>query len=471
MGQISPSRRVCFITLGCAKNEVDTDRMRSIVGASPSMECVDDPDDADAIVVNTCSFLVSAVEEGLETVLSLVNERIGEGAEGSRRRPIVMTGCIPSRYGQADLAKELPEVAAFVPVDEEDSIAAVLACVMGEPVTVPLAPVAAPVVARTVQSPTAYVKISDGCDRYCSFCAIPYIRGRYYSRTREEILEEASYLVDNGVREIVLIGQDTGVWGHDLPGKPSLASLLRDVAGVMARVDGLVRVLYLQPEGLSDELVGVIRDVPQVAKYIDIPLQHSSADVLARMNRTGSRREFLDLVVRLRSEVPGITLRTTAMVGFPGETEEEFEDLVSFLEEAEFDYCATFSYSQEDGTAAAELPGQVPEEVKLERLQRVIDIAEACGFASASRRIGQRYRVLVDGREDDGDGGFEMIGRAAFQAPDSDGVVHLGSADVSIGDFVEVEIEDAACYELFGSVVEGTRTEGVGFEAGDGCDD
>ena len=239
----------------------------------------------------------------------------------------------------------------------------------------------------------------------------------------------------------------------------------------MAGVDGLVRVLYLQPEGLTDELLGVIRDVPQVAKYIDIPLQHSSAAVLARMNRTGSRREFLDLVGRLRAEVPGIALRTTAMVGFPGETEEEFADLVSFLEEAEFDYCAVFAYSQEDGTAAAELPDQVPEEVKLARLQRVMDLAEACGFASASRRVGQRYRVLVDGREEDGDGGFEAVGRAPFQAPDSDGVVHLGSADVSLGDFVEVEIEDAACYELFGSVVGGPRRTGAAPEVGDGCDE
>lgn len=438
-------KRVCFVTLGCAKNEVDSDRMRAILEASGGFECVDDPAEADAVVVNTCSFLVSAVEEGVETTLALAQEQAGSGFAG---RPVVMAGCIPSRYG-ADVEKEMPEVAAFVPVDEEDGIAGVLARLLGEPGAAP----AVPAVARTVQSPVAYVKISDGCDRFCSFCAIPYIRGRYYSRPAEDILSEVEALARGGVREVVLIGQDTGVWGSDLPGAPTLASLMRSVAAAMERVDGWVRVLYLQPEGLTDELLATLRDTPQIVKYIDIPLQHASADVLARMNRTGSREEFLQMVRRLRREIPGITLRTTAMVGFPGETEEEFEELVGFLEEARFDYCAVFAYSQEDGTQAAEMPGQVDPEVKLEREQRVSDIAEEIGFASAAARVGTRCRVLVDSVEDDGDGGADMVGRAAFQSPDSDGVVHLGDADVEVGSFVDVQIEDAACYELFGTPV------------------
>lgn len=439
-------RRVCIVTLGCAKNEVDSDRMRSLIEASGMFECVNEPEGADVVIVNTCSFLVSAVEEGVETTLALAAERTG----GLAGRPVVMTGCIPSRYGE-DVEHEMPEVAAFVPVDEEDGIVGVLARVLGMKGVV----AAAPSLARTVQSPVAYVKISDGCDRYCSFCAIPYIRGRYYSRTEDEILSEVEGLVEGGVREIVLIGQDTGIWGSDLPGKPGLPGLLRAVANVVARVDGWVRVLYLQPEGLSDELLAALRDTAQVVKYIDIPLQHSHADVLARMNRTGSTEEFLAMAERLRREIPGITLRSTAMVGFPGETEEEFAELVSFLEQAQFDYCSVFAYSQEDGTAAAELPGQVDPEVKLEREQQVIDLAESYGFASAARRIGGRYRVLVDAVEDDGEGGVDMVGRASFQSPDSDGVVHLGDVDVEIGSFVEVEIDDAACYELFGHVVGG----------------
>ncbi len=438
-------RSVCLITFGCAKNEADTDRMRSIIEADGGFACTDDPEGADVVVVNTCSFLVSAVEEGVEATLALVAERTGDDGTA---RPIVMAGCIPSRYGD-DVVGEMPEVAAFVPVDEEDGIASVLRRTLG----MPPRPRAVPAVARTVQAPCAYVKISDGCDRFCSFCAIPYIRGRYYSRPEADILAEIAHLVAGGVKEVVLIGQDTGVWGSDLPGTPSVAGLLREAAKLVEPVGGLVRILYLQPEGLTDELVATIRDVPQVAKYIDIPLQHASATVLRRMNRTGDGAAFLAMVERLRREIPGITLRTTAMVGFPGETEEEFEELLAFLDAARFDYCAVFAYSQEEGTAAADLPDQVPEDVKLAREQQVVDLAEAHGFASAAARVGHVYRVLVDGEEDDGEGGVELVGRAAFQAPDSDGVVHLGDVDAPVGSFVDVEIDDCACYELFGRAV------------------
>ena len=440
----SQLRRVAFVTLGCAKNEVDTNRMVSLVEASPLFECVADVDEADVVVVNTCSFLVSAVEEGIETTLALLGERCGSACE----RPIVMTGCIPSRYGD-EIAREIPEVSAYVPITREDEIVSVLERVAGlEP-----APFEKPSVLRTVESAVAYVKISDGCDRFCSFCAIPYIRGRYYSRPQSVIVDEVRHLVAGGVREIVLIGQDTGIWGSDLPGAPGLSDLLRAVAHELEAVDGWVRVLYLQPEGLTQELVAAIRDIPQVVKYIDMPLQHASATVLSRMNRTGSASEFLETVKSLRAAIPGVTLRTTAMVGFPGETDEEFEELVDFLEQAAFDYCAVFSYSQEEGTAAAELPDQVEPSVKLEREQRVIDVSEAFGFASAALRIGQTHRVLIDSVEEDGCGGAELIGRAAFQAPDSDGVVHLSDAEAAMGEFVSVRFDDAACYELFGEIV------------------
>ncbi len=441
MGSDGPTHQVCFLTLGCVKNETDTDRMRALIEASHTFECIDDPDKADIVIVNTCSFLVAAVEEGIDVVLSLVAERTTDGIT----RPVVMTGCIPSRYG-TDIISEMPEIAAFVPVDEEDRIVDVLEKVCG----ISHAPEAPqPPVARTVQAPYAYIKISDGCDRYCSFCAIPFIRGRYYSRTEEEILSEVSYLIDGGVREIVLIGQDTGVWGSDLPGTPTVASLLRSVAHLLEPVNGWVRILYLQPEGLTDELIATIRDVKEVVPYIDMPLQHASSSVLQRMNRSGDKESFLELVARLRREIPGITLRTTALVGFPGETDEDFDELVDFLYRAAFDYCAVFSYSQEEGTVAADLPNQIPEDIKLQRTQRIIDISEECGFASAAERIDSHCRVLVDGIDDDGYGSLELIGRAPFQAPDSDGVVHLGSLDAEIGDFIDVLIDDAACYELF----------------------
>ena len=329
--QTNTKKNVAFITLGCAKNEVDSDRMRALVDADTQLEVIDEPDNADVIIVNTCSFLMSAVEEGIETTLSLVAEKLEDGITC----PIVMAGCIPARYGD-EIEHEMPDVAAFVPCKREDEICSVLKRVLGmEEFTQEV-----PEVARTVQAAFAYVKISDGCDRFCSFCAIPYIRGSYFSREADVILSEVRHLLEGGVREIVLIGQDTGIWGHDLPGEHNLAWLLQAVAQEVRPYGGWVRVLYLQPEGLTDELVAAIRDTPEVVKYIDIPLQHSNAEVLKNMNRTGCTSEFLEMVARLRREVPGITLRTTALVGFPGETEEQFEELVDFIEKAEFDYCS-----------------------------------------------------------------------------------------------------------------------------------
>jgi ribosomal protein S12 methylthiotransferase len=438
------SRNVAFVTLGCAKNEVDSDRMRALIEADPQLAIVEDADDADVIIVNTCSFLMSAVEEGIELTLSLVEEKLESGI----KCPVVMAGCIPSRYGD-EIECEMPDVAAFVPCDREDEICSVLHGVLG----IEGHADNAPAVARTVQAAFAYVKISDGCDRFCSFCAIPYIRGRYFSRPEDVIISEVKMLLEGGVREIVLIGQDTGIWGSDLPGAPTLAHLLRQVAQVVRPYNGWVRVLYLQPEGLSDELVSTIRDTPEVVKYIDIPLQHSNAQVLKNMNRTGDTQEFLQMVARLRREVPGITLRTTALVGFPGETEEQFDELVDFIEKAEFDYCSVFAYSQEDGTEAAGMDCQLDEEVKHEREQKMVDIAEAYGFASAAKRVGQVVKVLVDSHEEDQEGELDILGRAYFQAPDSDGVVHLGDADVAMGDIVDVMIDESVCYELFGHVV------------------
>ena len=437
---------LCFITLGCAKNEVDTNRMKSLIEASGLFGFEEDVSEANLVIINTCSFLTEAVNEGIELTLELAQEK----AEQKIDCPIVMTGCIPSRFG-SELIKELPEVCAFVPVDEEDTIVDVCAKALGLDISRPWQ---TPQVARTVEASCAYIKISDGCDRFCSFCAIPYIRGRYYSRSAEDILAEASYLVDHGVKELVLIGQDTGIWGSDLDTPHTLAWLLREVAAVVRRVDGWVRVLYLQPEGMTPELIETIRDTPEVVKYIDMPLQHVSEHILTAMNRTGCAREFLDLLQTLREQIPGITLRTTYMVGFPGETEEDFEELVSFAEEAMFDYHALFAFSPEDGTEAALLPDAVDEDVKLERLQRMVDVCDTLGHASCAQRIGRVCKVLVDGIEEDEDGGVSIIGRTAFQAPVSDGVVHLENGTAAAGDFVLVRMDDAVCYELFGEIVQ-----------------
>ena len=445
-----PSGSIFYITLGCAKNEVDTDRMRSLLNGAGYEEAADAAT-ADAVIVNTCSFLASATSESIETTLALAEEV----DSGVRSCPIVMCGCVPSRYG-ADLPDELPEVAAFVRSDEEDGIVAVLDGVLGveraEPVFIPQ-------VKRTVEGAVAYIKISDGCDRFCSFCAIPYIRGRYRSRPAESILAEVRELVAGGVRELVLIGQDTGIWGSDLEdgeagdGPRDLAQLMAAVAEAVRPEHVWIRVLYLQPEGMTDELIATIRDTPEILPYIDIPVQHCSARVLKSMHRTGSEEELSALFAHLRAEIPGMVIRTTNMVGFPGETDEEAAAMLAFMDCEGFDYTSVFTYSQEEGTRAAEMPDQVPEDVKLERTQAAIDMAESLGFAATAARVGQTAEVIVDGIEE-GEDGPELIGHAWFQAPDSDGAVHLDADEASVGDILNVRFTDSFCYELVGEVVE-----------------
>ena len=443
-------KNILFVTLGCAKNEVDTDRMRALLFAQGFSE-VDTPDEADIVLINTCSFLASATEESIETTL-----QIAEGtSHGVRSLPIVMCGCVPSRYG-SKLPEELPEVAAFVRADEEDGIVEVVSEVLGIERT-PQSVIAAHGMLRTVEGASAYVKISDGCDRFCAFCAIPYIRGHYQSRPADEILSEVSSLMEGGVREIILIGQDTGIWGNDIAETntgevPTLAWLMRQVAQIVRPYNGWVRVLYLQPEGMTDELISTIRDTPECLPYIDIPIQHCSERVLARMGRSGSASELRSLFDRLRREIPGMVLRTTGMCGFPGETEEESDELYDFIQEQEFDYTSVFTYSPEEGTAGASMPNQVPDEIKMERTQRLIDLVEELGFAGTARHVGERCEVIIDGVEDT-DEGFELIGHAWFQAPDCDGAVHIANGEARVGDIVLCDLVDSFCYEIIGEIV------------------
>lgn len=439
---------ILYVTLGCAKNEVDTDRMRALLNAA-GYEETDAAQDADIVLINTCSFLASATSESIETTLALAEEV----AEGVRDARIVMCGCVPSRYG-AELPAELPEVAAFVRTDEEDGIVAIVDGVLGRDRPVPPH---IPVVKRTVESAVAYVKISDGCNRFCSFCAIPYIRGRYHSRPATEILEEVRDLVAGGVREIVLIGQDTGIWGSDLPedaqGPQNLAQLMAAVAEQVRPAPVWIRVLYLQPEGMTDELIATIRDTPEVLPYIDIPVQHCSARILKAMHRGGSEEELSALFEKLRREIPGMVIRTTSLVGFPGETDEDAERMLAFMDREGFDYISVFPFSPEEGTRAANMDGQVPEEIKLERTQAAMDLAEALGFAATAARVGEVADVLIDGIEETEDG-VELIGHAWFQAPDSDGAVHVESGEAAVGDVLKVRFTDSFCYELIGEIVE-----------------
>ena len=439
---------VLYVTLGCSKNEVDTDRMRSLLSAAGYGEATD-AQSADVVIINTCSFLASATSESIETTLQLAEEV----SDGIRNAPIVMCGCVPSRYG-SDLPNELPEVAAFVRTDEEDGIVAVIDEVTG---TVRSGTAMLPSIKRTVEGTVAYLKISDGCDRFCSFCAIPYIRGRYHSRSAASILEEAKSLVAGGVRELVLIGQDTGIWGEDfdqtVEGPHTLAELLIELAEAVRPEPVWIRVLYLQPEGMTDELIATIRDTPEVLPYIDIPVQHCCERVLSAMNRSGSEEELEALFARLRREIPDMVIRTTYLTAFPGETEDEVDAMLDFMDRDGFDYTSVFPYSPEEGTRACEMPDQIDETTKVERTQRAIDLAESLGFAATASHVGETSLVIVDGVEE-GEDGPELIGHAWFQAPDCDGAVHLDITDATVGDVLNVRFVDSFCYELVGEVVE-----------------
>lgn len=448
MSNTANNSAILFVTLGCAKNEVDTDRMRSLLLRSGYSEAFE-VEDASAVIVNTCSFLATATSESIERTLELA-----EAAQaGVRELPIVMCGCVPSRYGES-LPEELPEVAAFVKADEEDGIVSVINSVLERTGDTPeSSEECAEVSLRTVEGSSAYIKISDGCDRFCAFCAIPYIRGRYFSRPFDEIKREVLSLAEAGVREFVLIGQDTGIWGGDFESPDTLASLLQRLALVIRPYNGWLRVLYLQPEGMTDELIATIRDTPEVLPYIDIPVQHSNAKVLKAMNRSGSTAEFSELFARLRQEIPGMVLRTTGLVGFPGETEEQFDELFDFMNAEEFDYISVFPYSQEEGTQAAEMPEQIDEQTKLERAQRLTNLAEELGFSATAAHVGEVVDVIIDGIESDGDVA-ELIGHAWFQAPDCDGAVHIAEGQACVGDVVRVLLTEAFCYELEGEIVD-----------------
>ena len=433
--------KIAFVTMGCAKNEVDSNRMQSDLRHA-GFAVVEDPADADAVIVNTCSFIQSATEESIEAIFEVSGlPNVSDGA------PLIVAGCMPARYGD-DLSSELTEAAAFVPCSKEDDIVSVVASALRlseeEVSAIAAASLGAvpegAVSVNGAKPVSAYVKISDGCDRFCAYCTIPYIRGRYHSFPYEDIRAEVADRVAEGVREIVLIAQDTGRWGQDFETPSSLASLMDSLAGEFA--DTWFRVMYIQPEGVTDELLDAVVAHDNICNYFDIPLQHVKQHLLEAMRRKGSLDEYLALMNRVRERVPGVVLRTTLIAGFPGETDEDFEELCDFVEEGLFDYVGVFAYSREEGTKAYSLPDQVDEDEKADRAQRLRDIADGVCTALVANRCGNTYDVLIEGREEDG----QLFGRAMCQAPEVDGVTYVGSGKP--GDIVTVKIADTLLYEM-----------------------
>lgn len=445
----APRVSVYFLTLGCPKNEVDSDRMRAAVAAS-AYAVADDPDEADLIVVNTCSFIQDAAEESIEAVLDVALTWLP--LKGGRR--LVVAGCLPSRYG-SDLAGAMPEVDAFVPVAEEDALLEVIERLTGVSAR-PTGADAAPRASRTDSGPSAYLQIADGCHRRCSYCTIPAIRGPYRSRPLDEIVHEATALVANGVREIVLVGQDTSAYGRDLPpgvaagGEPG-SPVLADVVRAVARIPGLawLRLMYVQPDGVTHELLEAMAEEAAVCHYLDMPLQHSSAHVLRSMHRKGSGGEFLRLVKHVRDFIPDVVLRTSLIAGFPGETVDDVGQLEHFLETVRLDYAGVFSYSPEEGTPAATLPGLPAKRTRMRRAQRLRDLSDRIGFEKAAERVGRTLEVLVESVDEDG----STVGRWRGQAPEVDGVVLLPGAQIEPGTLVKARVVDSLGYDLEAEVL------------------
>lgn len=435
-----PAKRVNVVTLGCSKNLVDSETLMGLLRRN-SIELVDTADGADAVIINTCGFIDVAKEESINAILEAA-ELKRDGRIGS----LYVAGCLSERYA-GDLKTELPEVDAFFGVTDFSNILRTINPnpkhdLLGERYVAPGA--------RSM-----YLKISEGCDNPCSFCAIPLMRGGHVSRPIEDILIEANHLAMNGVREIILIAQDLTYYGLDRYGRRELATLLEKVANV--RGIEWVRLMYAYPAKFPLEILPVIAGEPTICKYLDMPIQHVSDVVLKSMRRGMTRRALMKLIETIRAGVPGIALRTTLIVGYPNEGEREFEELLSFVEEAEFDRLGAFAYSQEENTTAHPLGDPISREVKEERIARIMEAQRAISARKNEALIGTRERVLVESEQ-----GGEYICRSHRDAPEVDGEVYVTSATpLTIGEFVEVEYTDSAEYDMFAEAVGGPTATGL----------
>jgi ribosomal protein S12 methylthiotransferase len=444
-------RKVHVVSLGCPKARVDTEVMVALMDKGGYV-LTEDPAEADAVVVNTCSFLQSAVKESIDTVLEMA--RFKDGHPG---RKLVVTGCLPSRYGE-ELVKELPEVDVFLGTSDLHRITDAVNGVLPERSYIRqgyshLYEDLEGERTVTTRGATAFLKLGEGCNRTCTFCIIPAIRGRQRSRPIPVVVEEAKRLAEQGIREVVLVAQDLTSYGTDLGDRGSLVKLLRELEGI----DGVawIRLMYAYPWNFTDELLDLIRGSEKVLRYVDMPLQHVSERILTDMRRSVQREAQMRLLARLR-EIDGMVLRTTFITGFPGETDEEFAELVNWTKEIQFDRLGVFAYSQEPGTPAGERKDQVPRRVREARRRELLEVQQGIHKAKMAALVGKRFEVLVDGPSEEH--GWVMEGRYYGQAPDIDGTVALSIEDPDVvvepGRFVTATITAHAEYDLVGSVGE-----------------
>ncbi|MDY4579589.1 MAG: 30S ribosomal protein S12 methylthiotransferase RimO [Anaerobutyricum hallii] len=457
-------RNVLFVSLGCDKNLVDSEKMLGLLNEA-GYRVAQEESEADAIVVNTCCFIHDAKEESVETILEMA-----EWKKRGRLKALIVTGCMAQRY-QDEIQQEIPEVDAVIGTTGYTEIVPILdeildeAEALQEEVTVEeprekafvnccpsidLLPASlADKRVVTTGGYTAYLKIAEGCNKRCTYCIIPYIRGHYRSFPMEDLLEEARKLAEGGVKELILIAQETTVYGMDCYGRKALPELLTK----LCEIEGIewIRILYCYPEEITDELIAVMKKEKKICHYLDIPIQHSEDTILKRMGRRTNRAELVSLVEKLRKEIPDIVLRTTLITGFPGETEEEFKNMVDFVDSMEFDRLGVFPYSAEEGTKAAEMDGQIAEEVKESRRDEIMALQQEISADKAASRIHEEMSVLIEGYlyEDD-----IYIGRTYMDAPKVDGNVFVRAEEELIsGDIVPVRITGANEYDLMGDVI------------------
>lgn len=437
--------RVGLVSLGCPKNQVDAEHIVYNL-REEGYEIIPDAALADVAVINTCGFIESAKQEAIDTILEFCTLK----SEG-RIKAVIVTGCLAERY-KAEIRSELPEVDAVVGLGANELLGEIIKKVLaGETADMSGDKYSLIIDARRIVSTDtfAYLKIAEGCDNRCTYCAIPSIRGKLRSRKLESIVDEAKWLAKVGFKEIILVAQDTTVYGLDLYGRPMICELLRE----LCKIDGLkwIRTLYSYPERITDELIELIASEEKLVKYLDIPIQHCNDRVLKRMNRKSTKAELVSLVKKLRERIPGVILRTTLIAGFPGETEEEFEELCEFVNEMKFDRLGCFAYSQEEGTPAALLPDQLDEEEKRRRADTVTETQMLISDRQSGERVGQDIEVVVEGWDKWADCYF---GRSYAEAPEIDGKIFFTSdSPRTVGEYVKVHIDGTMDYDLLGSVV------------------
>lgn len=444
--------KFALISLGCSKNLVDSENFIGILVNKKGFEVTSELNEADMIIVNTCGFIGDAKKESIETILE-----VSELKETGNLKKIIVTGCLAQRYAE-EILKELPEVDAVIGTGEIDKIEKVVDEILNDKNPVETSSMNFLANANTdriltTASHTAYLKISEGCDRRCTYCIIPQLRGRLRSRTIEDILVEANNLVKSGVRELNLLAQETTEYGIDLYKEKSLAKLMKE----LVKIEDLkwLRTYYMYPDSVTDELIQVMKTEDKICKYFDIPIQHVSDSILQNMGRAKTGAHLKDILYRIRKEIPNATFRTSVIVGFPGETQENFEELRDFLEEFQFDYVGVFKYSREEDTKAYDMDNQVPEEIKEERWVELTNLQSKIAENKNRAMLGQTVEVMIDGVSTESE--YLLEGRTKGQALEIDGKVLTNDGTAKPGEIVKVKLEQNFDYDFIGPIVENEK--------------